>query len=251
MWLTSQAKLIFSATLVVMPLLFSGSSPAQVPAAAAGNGVNVAESGSSTKPASAETGGTTTLTEKTMADSDKNDSMKTATFGAGCFWCVEAVFQRLEGVEKVVSGYMGGQLENPTYKQICTGTTGHAEVISITYDESKVSFETLLEVFWKTHDPTTLNRQGNDTGTQYRSAVFYHDENQKILAESYKKKLNEAKAFANPIVSEVVEAGKLCEAEDYQQNFWNEKGQGSGYCQAVIPPKLDKLKKIFADKLKK
>lgn len=251
MWLTSQAKLAFSVALVMMPVLFLGCAPAQVPVAGTGEGPNVVESGSSTKPPSAETDGTTTQSEKNMTATDGKDSMKTATFGAGCFWCVEAVFQRLEGVEAVVSGYMGGQLENPTYEQICTGKTGHAEVISITYDESKLSFDTLLEVFWKTHDPTTLNRQGNDVGTQYRSAVFYHDDNQKNLAESYKKKLNDAKAFPNPIVTEVVAAGELYKAEQYHQNFWNEKGQGNGYCQAVIPPKLEKLKKIFGDKLKK
>lgn len=239
MWLTSYSKsaLILSAVLV-LSVLISGSVMTQVPDG----------SGSNAKSA---TDGSKTKIEKTMTDSDKNDPMKTATFGAGCFWCVEAVFQRLEGVENVVSGYMGGQLENPTYEQICTGKTGHAEVISFSYDESKISFETLLEVFWKTHDPTTLNRQGNDVGTQYRSAVFYYDDNQKTLAESYKQKLNDAKAFPNPIVTEVVAAGKLYEAEKYHQNFWNEKGQGNGYCRAVIPPKLDKLKKIFADKLKK
>jgi len=239
MWLTSHSKsVLFLSSVFLVSVLFSGSAMAQEPAG----------SGSAKKSV---TDASTTKTKTTMADSDKSDSMKTATFGAGCFWCVEAVFQRLEGVEAVVSGYMGGQLENPTYEQICTGKTGHAEVISITYDESKVSFDTLLEVFWKTHDPTTLNRQGNDTGTQYRSAVFYHDENQKSLAESYKKKLDEAGAFPNPIVTEVVEASKLYEAEKYHQNFWNEKGQGNGYCQAVIPPKLEKLKKVFGDKLKK
>ena len=231
MWLTTKAKSMFSATLL---------------------GTNAVQSEApSTEPVGTETGSTSKPSEKTMAESDKDNSMKTATFGAGCFWCVEAVFQRLEGVEAVVSGYMGGQLENPTYEQICTGKTGHAEVISITYDETRISFDTLLEVFWKTHDPTTLNRQGNDVGTQYRSAVFYHDENQKELAESYKKKLNEARAFPNPIVTEIVAAGKLYKAEQYHQNFWNEKGQGNNYCRAVIPPKLEKLKKIFGDKLKK
>ena len=251
MWSTFQAKLLLCVSLMLMPVLLSGYAPAQDPAAETGNGANADGSGSSHKAGSAATDRTTTPMEKSMTASDDKNSLKTATFGAGCFWCVEAVFQRLEGVEKVVSGYMGGQLENPTYEQICTGKTGHAEVISISYDESKVSFDTLLEVFWKTHDPTTLNRQGNDKGTQYRSAVFYHDENQKNLAESYKKKLNDAKAFPNPIVTEIVEASKLYEAEKYHQNFWNEKGQGNGYCQYVIPPKLEKLKKIFGDKLKK
>ena len=239
MSLTSNSKpALFVGAAFLLSVLLSGSIVAQ----------DTAGSGSDKKPVA---DGSKTKIESTMPAPEKNESMKTATFGAGCFWCVEAVFQRLEGVEGVVSGYMGGELENPTYEQICTGKTGHAEVISFSYDESKVSFETLLEVFWKTHDPTTLNRQGNDTGTQYRSAVFYYDENQKALAESYKKKLNEAKAFPDPIVTEVVAAGKLYKAEEYHQNFWNEKGQGNGYCRAIIPAKLDKLKKIFADKLKK
>ena len=185
-----------------------------------------------------------------MSDSDKPASLKTATFGGGCFWCVEAVFQRLKGVEKVASGYMGGQVDNPTYEQVCSGKTGHAEVIQITYDESQVSFDVLLQVFWKTHDPTTLNRQGNDVGTQYRSVVFYHDAQQKELAEKYIKKLNEEKAFPNPVVTEVAKASKFYEAEDYHQNYWNEKGRGNGYCVAIIPPKLEKLKKVFGDKLK-
>ncbi len=251
MWLTFQAKLLLSVSLMLTPVLLSSYAPAQDPVADTGNGASTGGSGSSKKAASAATDRTTTPMEKSMTATDDKDPLKTATFGAGCFWCVEAVFQRLEGVEKVVSGYMGGELENPTYEQICTGKTGHAEVISISYDESKVTFDTLLEVFWKTHDPTTLNRQGNDVGTQYRSAVFYHDENQKNLAESYKKQLNDANAFPSPIVTEITEATKLYEAEKYHQNFWNEKGQGNGYCQYVIPPKLEKLKKIFGDKLKK
>ena len=188
---------------------------------------------------------------QTEMDNDKPSTLKIATFGGGCFWCVEAVFQRLKGVEKVESGYMGGQVDNPTYEQVCSGKTGHAEVIQITYDESQVSFDVLLQVFWKTHDPTTLNRQGNDVGTQYRSVVFYHDEKQKELAESYIKKLNEEKAFPNPVVTEVAAASKFYEAEDYHQNYWNEKGRGNGYCVALIPPKLEKLKKVFGDKLKK
>lgn len=181
----------------------------------------------------------------------ENESMKTATFGAGCFWCVEAVFQRLEGVEKVTSGYMGGSVDNPTYEQVCTGTTGHAEVIQVLYDETKISFKDLLEVFWKTHDPTQLNRQGNDVGTQYRSVVFYHDDEQKELAETYKAKLNEASAYPSPVVTEIAAASKYYIAEANHQNYWNERGSGNGYCQAVIPPKLEKLKRVFGDKLKK
>ncbi len=172
-------------------------------------------------------------------DQDKKDgNMETATFGAGCFWCVEAVFQQLEGVSSVKSGYMGGSLPNPTYKQICTGSTGHAEVCQLKYDPEVISFDELLEVFWKTHDPTTLNRQGNDVGTQYRSAVFYHNDDQKQIAESYKKKLNEEKAFRNPVVTEVTAATIFYEAEDYHQDYWA-KNPNQGYCRLFIPPKLE------------
>lgn len=201
-----------------------------------------------------EPGESTTVSQTEESGSMKKDSetmkLETATFGAGCFWCVEAVFQKLKGVESVTSGYMGGHTENPTYKQICTGKTGHAEIIQIQYDPAMVGFKDLLEVFWKTHDPTTLNRQGNDTGTQYRSAVFYHDDNQKELAEKYMAKLDESGAFRKPIVTEVTAASKFYPAEKYHQNYWNTQGQSSGYCQAVIPAKLEKLKAAFADKLK-
>lgn len=176
-------------------------------------------------------------------------TMAKVTFGAGCFWCVEAVFERLEGVSKVVSGYMGGQLENPTYKDICTGTTGHAEVCELTYDPEKISFEELLEVFWKTHDPTTLNQQGADRGTQYRSAVFYHDDEQKKIAEAYKKKLDESGAFDDPIVTEITKASKFYPAEDYHQDYFA-NNPNQGYCAAVIIPKIAKFEKVFADKLK-
>lgn len=202
------------------------------------------QSGSSDKGVnSARTGSdsTTKLQEK---------KLETANFGAGCFWCVEAVFQRLKGVTSVESGYMGGHTADPTYKQICTGTTGHAEIIQIKFDPAVISFKELLEVFWKTHDPTTLNRQGNDVGTQYRSAVFYTNDTQKELAEKYKAKLNESGAFRAPIVTEVTAATKYYPAEKYHQNYWNTQGKGNGYCQAVIPPKLEKLKAAFADKLK-
>ncbi|WP_426493560.1 peptide-methionine (S)-S-oxide reductase MsrA [Hymenobacter sp. 102] len=175
--------------------------------------------------------------------------MEQATFGAGCFWCVEAVFQDLKGVEKVVSGYMGGRIANPTYKEVCSGLTGHAEVAQITYDPSVISFEELLEVFWKTHDPTTLNRQGADTGTQYRSGVFYHNEEQRRLAEGYKQKLNAAHAFPNPIVTEITAATTFYPAEDYHQNYYNQNGQ-QPYCQFVVKPKVDKVRQVFADKLK-
>ena len=188
--------------------------------------------------ASSEPSGTE---EKTMSG--------TVTFGSGCFWCTEAVFQRLRGVEKVVSGYMGGHQDNPTYNQICQGNTGHAEVIQVQYDPQKIQFEELLEVFWKTHDPTTLNRQGADIGTHYRSAIFYHADNQKELAEAYKKKLDEAAVFDNPIVTEITPATTFFPAEEYHQDYYN-LNPYQGYCSVVIRPKIEKLEKVFADKLK-
>ncbi len=189
--------------------------------------------------------------EKTpvVQTSTTKDGLETATFGAGCFWCVEAVFQQLEGVKTVVSGYTGGKVENPTYRQISTGSTGHAEAIQLTYDPQVVSFPELLEVFWQTHDPTTLNRQGADVGTQYRSAVFYHTPEQKELAEKYKKELDASGAFNNPIVTEISPMGKFYKAEDYHQNYYN-LNSSQPYCSYVITPKLEKLKKVFKDKLK-
>ncbi|RTQ46034.1 peptide-methionine (S)-S-oxide reductase [Hymenobacter gummosus] len=175
--------------------------------------------------------------------------MELATFGAGCFWCVEAVFQNLKGVEKVVSGYTGGRIANPTYKEVCSGLTGHNEVIQITFDPQIISFEELLEIFWKTHDPTTLNRQGNDVGTQYRSGIYYHNEEQKRLAEAYKQKLNEAQAFDQPIVTEVLPAGPFYQAEDYHQNYYNQNSS-QPYCQFVARPKVEKVKALFGEKLK-
>ncbi|WP_293897967.1 peptide-methionine (S)-S-oxide reductase MsrA [Sporocytophaga sp.] len=177
-------------------------------------------------------------------------NIDTATFGAGCFWCVEAIFQGMKGVQKVVSGYTGGQVENPTYKEVCTGNTGHAEVIQVYYDPAVVSFKDLLEVFWQTHDPTTLNRQGNDVGTQYRSSVFYHNAEQKELAEKYKKELDHSGAFSSPIVTEIVPISKFFPAEDYHQNYFN-LNQGQPYCTYVIKPKVEKFKKVFGDKVKK
>ncbi|WBO85941.1 peptide-methionine (S)-S-oxide reductase MsrA [Hymenobacter yonginensis] len=176
--------------------------------------------------------------------------MEKATFGAGCFWCVEAVFQDLEGVEKAVSGYSNGRIANPTYREVCSGLTGHAEVIQITYDPAIISFEQLLEIFWKTHDPTTLNRQGADTGTQYRSGVYYHNEEQKRLAEEYKQKLNAAKAFDQPIVTEIEPLKSFYPAEDYHQNYYKQNGR-EPYCQFVVRPKVDKVRAVFGDKLKK
>ena len=176
--------------------------------------------------------------------------LETATFAAGCFWCTEAVFQRLKGVEKVVSGYMGGKLENPTYEQVCSGRTGHAECIQLTFDPSLIGYKQLLEVFWKTHDPTTLNRQGNDIGTQYRSAVFFHSPQQRDLATEYKKKLDDAHVFDKPIVTEITEATKFYPAEGYHQNYFNLNKNKNPYCAFVIVPKVEKLHEIFADGLK-
>ncbi len=180
---------------------------------------------------------------------EKEKKMEVATFGAGCFWCVEAVFQELKGVGSVKSGYMGGQVENPTYEQVCTGRTGHAEVIQIEYDPEVISFDVLLQVFWKTHDPTTLNQQGADKGTQYRSAVFYHNQSQQEKAASYKKKLNEVKAFPNPIVTEISAASTFYAAIDYHQDYFK-NNPNQRYCKALIPPKLEKLRQAFGDKLK-
>jgi len=180
---------------------------------------------------------------------DSKTDFKLATFGSGCFWCGHAIFQRLEGVEKVVSGYSGGHVKNPTYEQVCTGITGHAEVVQITYDPSKVSYDELLEVFWKTHDPTTKNRQGNDIGPQYRSVIFYHDAEQKRLAESYKLKLDAEKIWNRPIVTEIEPFEEFWPAEPYHQDYYN-NNPSKGYCNLVITPKLEKFKKIFKDRLK-
>lgn len=179
----------------------------------------------------------------------KSNSLQIATLGGGCFWCTEAVFLQVKGVEKVVSGYMGGKVKNPTYKEVCSGLTGHAEVIQITFDPTVVSYEEVLEIFWNTHDPTTLNRQGADEGTQYRSVVFYHSPQQKATAEAYKKQLGDARTFPNPIVTEISPAAEFYEAEDYHQNYYA-LNPGQGYCQYVIRPKVEKFKKQYAGKLK-
>ncbi len=179
----------------------------------------------------------------------ESNQMKLATFGGGCFWCTEAVFQRLVGVKKVVSGYSGGHVENPTYEQVSRKKTGHAEVIQITYDPAQVDYKTLLEVFWKTHDPTTKNQQGNDKGPQYRSVVFYHDDEQKELAEFYKKKLDDSKYYRSPIVTEIEPLKNFYVAEDYHQNYFNLNPRNP-YCQAVTAAKVAKFKEIFGDKAK-
>jgi peptide-methionine (S)-S-oxide reductase len=184
-----------------------------------------------------------------VKDMNQNAKTKQATFGSGCFWCTEAVFKRLKGVESIVSGYSGGHVDNPTYEQVCSGSTGHAESIQIQYDPGLISYDALLEIFWKMHDPTTLNRQGNDVGTQYRSVIFYHDEEQKKLAEFYKKKLDDEKIWPRPIVTEIVPYKKFWSAEDYHQNYY-ENNPSKGYCTLVITPKIEKFKAIFKDKLK-
>jgi peptide-methionine (S)-S-oxide reductase len=178
------------------------------------------------------------------------EGLAKATFGSGCFWCTEAVFLQLKGVQTVVSGYTGGSVKNPTYHQVCTGTTGHAEAIQVTYDPKVISYDALLEVFWQTHDPTTLNQQGNDFGTQYRSAIFYHTDEQKSLAEHYKAKLDAAGLFPGPIVTEIVPSTEFYRAEAYHQNYFAENSN-QPYCRAIISPKLEKMKKVFSEKLKK
>ncbi len=175
--------------------------------------------------------------------------MEQATFGGGCFWCTEAVFQNLKGVTKVVSGYMGGHTENPTYKDICAGDTGHAEIIQIEYNENEIKFEDLLLIFFRTHDPTTLNRQGNDVGTQYRSAIFYESQEQKAAAENMIDKLEKEMVFDRPIVTEITPISKFYSAEDYHQNYFNTNPNQS-YCAGVIQPKLAKFVREFGDRLK-
>lgn len=187
--------------------------------------------------------------KKELQQFEGDESMETATFGNGCFWCTEAVFEAMEGVQSAVSGYAGGNVPDPTYDAVCSGRTGHAEIVQIKYDPEVVSYEELLEVFWKTHDPTTLNRQGADIGTQYRSVVFYHDDEQRKIAEHYKEKLNESGAYSRPVVTEISEMPVFYPAEDYHQDYFA-KNPGQGYCRAVIAPKMEKFRAAFADKLK-
>jgi peptide-methionine (S)-S-oxide reductase len=184
-----------------------------------------------------------------MSYSEPAHKVDTATFGTGCYWCAEAQFQLLNGVEHVESGFSGGHVANPSYHEVCTGTTGHAEVINVAYDPAVISYDELLEAFWKSHDPTTLNQQGNDKGTQYRSVIFYHNAVQAQKAREYKKKLIEAKIWDKPIVTEITPFNKFYKAEDYHQNYYNQNGE-QGYCRMVITPKVEKFKKIFKDKLK-
>jgi peptide-methionine (S)-S-oxide reductase len=195
--------------------------------------------------------------DNSIADMNKNNNiqventtgMEIATFAGGCFWCTEAIFLEIDGVEKVVSGYIGGKTLNPTYKDICTGETGHAEAIQITFDPKKVAYEDLLEVFFGTHDPTTLNRQGADVGTQYRSEIFYHSEVQKDKVEKYISLIGREKLYDKEIVTKVSKATVFYPAEEYHQNYYNQNAE-QGYCQMVIAPKLEKLRKYYKSKLK-
>lgn len=178
-----------------------------------------------------------------------SEGYEMATLGSGCFWCIEAIYQELKGVEKVKSGYSGGYIANPTYRQVTSGTTGHAEVIQFLFNPKIITFSEILEIFWSTHDPTTLNRQGADVGPQYRSAVFYHSDSQKQEAEFFKKKLDETGAFDRPIVTEITPFSNFYVAEDYHQNYFKDNGM-QPYCQIVVRPKVEKFKQAFAEKLK-
>ena len=178
------------------------------------------------------------------------NNIKLATLGTGCFWCTEAVFEHLKGVHSALPGYTGGHVENPTYEQVCAKTTGHAEVVHITYDADVISFEELLEVFWKTHNPTTPNQQGNDVGPQYRSSIFYHDEMQKEIAAASLKEADASDLWPNPIVTELNAFEKFYPAEDYHRNYMERIGDRNPYCTFVVRPKVEKFKKEFKDKLK-
>lgn len=182
--------------------------------------------------------------------SEKEQGLEKATLGGGCFWCTEAVYNEMRGIVEVVPGYSGGHIKNPSYKEVCTGRTGHAEVVQITYNPEEVSFSEILEVFFKTHDPTTLNRQGNDVGTQYRSAVFYHNPEQKQTAEKVIELFQQDAVYDDPIVTEVTAFDVFYVAEDYHHNYF-ERNKNQPYCQFVVAPKVEKFKKIFKEKLKK
>jgi peptide-methionine (S)-S-oxide reductase len=192
---------------------------------------------------------------KMMSSSTTNASSgektDTATFATGCFWCTEAIFEELNGVLKVTSGYSGGKVNNPTYKQICTGETGHAECVQVVYEPDKITYDELLEVFFEVHDPTSLNRQGADVGTQYRSAIFYHNPEQKEKAEYYKNELDKSGAYNKAIVTEIAPASKFYPAEDYHQEYYANNKNTNPYCSVVIRPKLEKFQKVFGQKLKR
>jgi peptide-methionine (S)-S-oxide reductase len=219
-------KLVFTGVLVTMATLFS-----------------CAQKQNAKKNINKDMTTNTNGTVNTPTDTD------TATFGTGCFWCTEAIFQQLDGVYSATSGYSGGHVNNPSYKEVCNGTTGHAEVIQVVYDPKKITFDELLEVFWQTHDPTTLNRQGNDVGPQYRSVVFYHNNEQKEKAEKYKAELDKSGAFNNPIVTEISPISNFYAAENYHQDYYNQNGS-QPYCSLVIRPKVEKFQKVFKSKIK-
>lgn len=187
--------------------------------------------------------------EMNSKENTMNKQIDTATVGGGCFWCTEAQLEQLNGVLSVTSGYAGGTTVNPTYKEVCTGLTGHAEVIQLTFDPSVITFDEILAAFWQAHDPTQLNRQGNDVGTQYRSVIFYRNEEQRKIAADYIQKLNDEKAYNQPVVTKLEPLAVFYKGEDYHQDYYNQN-QTQGYCQFVIQPKLDKFKKVFKDKLK-
>ncbi|MBO0930920.1 peptide-methionine (S)-S-oxide reductase MsrA [Fibrella aquatilis] len=188
-------------------------------------------------------------TQSVTADSPAGTILEKATFGTGCFWCTEAMFETLDGVQSAVSGYEGGHVVNPSYKAVCDGTTGHAECVEVTYDPRKITYAELLQAFFRSHDPTTLNRQGADVGTQYRSVIFYHTDEQKRLAETAKTELDKSGAYDRPIVTEISPATTFYQAEAYHQHYFTQN-PGQGYCAFVIAPKLDKFRKVFAEKLK-
>jgi peptide-methionine (S)-S-oxide reductase len=191
------------------------------------------------------------MEKKNMTTGPSNPvKTETATFANGCFWCTEAIFDELDGVISATSGYTGGQTEHPTYKEVCTGKTGHAECLQIEYDPARISFDELLAVFWETHDPTTLNRQGADAGTQYRSGIFYHNQEQKEKAEKYKAALDKSGAFDKPIVTEITPFSKFYPAEDYHQHYFENNENSNPYCTIVIRPKLEKFREVFREKLK-
>lgn len=200
---------------------------------------------------SASTKTDTTKTKKEIKNNMSTGKLDTITFGGGCFWCTEAIFQRLKGVTKVESGYSGGRNANPTYKEVCSGLTGHAEVIQVTYDTGEISLAEILEVFFKTHDPTTLNKQGADAGTQYRSVIFYRNEEQKKIAEDIKQGLDKSGAFDKPIVTEISPYDMFWKAEAYHQDYYNQNKNSNSYCAYVIVPKIEKFEQYFKDKLKK
>lgn len=191
-----------------------------------------------------------TLDAQTIKPKNMNEELQVATLGSGCFWCTEAFFLKLNGVESVVSGYSGGKVKNPTYREVTTGLTGHAEVIQVKFNPKIISYEEILEVFWNTHDPTTLNKQGADEGTQYRSVVFFHSEEQKKIAEQYKSQLDKSGVYKNRIVTEITPFTVFYPAEDYHQNYYA-LNPNQGYCQYVIRPKIEKFNKQYASKLKK